>query len=132
MSERVDDLFAPENGGGAKLTGSLILIGTGSALALVGMLCSAAPGGLMVLVGLMRIEGERQRIDNGALPESARKSVNSALRMAYVATAVVVALFMAQVLLLCFGVYEDLWGALFYALRPFLAMLFDLPDAPTP
>jgi hypothetical protein len=117
MADRVDDLFASGPRRGPRLTLPYILIVTGTVVALVGLLCTSAPGGALVLIGLMRVETERKRVESGALPASDSEAVTNALRVAYVAMALVVLLFIVQTLALCLGYYQVLWGQLFYTLR---------------
>lgn len=123
MSEHVDDLFSSEGTERrARLTLPIVLIVSGLVVALIGLLCSSAPGGVMVLVGLMRIETERRRVQTGALPQSEAEAVTSALRVAYTAMTLVVALFGIQTALLCLGIYQPLWGELFYGLRTLIGV----------
>lgn len=124
MADRVDDLFANDSKRrGPRLGLPMVLLISGTVLALVGLLCSSAPGGLLVLIGLLRVETERRRVDSGALPESDRAAVTAALRVAYVCMAIVVLLFVVQTVLLCLGVYQGLWGGTFYTLRELLGTL---------
>lgn len=122
MADRVDDLFTSGPRRGPRLTLPYILLVTGTVVALVGLLCTSAPGGVLVLIGLMRVETERQRVESGALPASDSQAVTNALRMAYVAMGLVVVLFIVQTLMLCLGYYQILWGQLFYTLRALLGM----------
>ncbi|MFT6161297.1 MAG: hypothetical protein ACJATT_004386 [Myxococcota bacterium] len=122
MADRVDDLFASGTRRGPRLTLPYILIVTGTIVALVGLLCTSAPGGVMVLVGLMRVETERKRVESGALPASDTEAVTNALRVAYAAMGLVVVMFIVQTLLLCLGYYQQLWGQLFYTLRELIGV----------
>ncbi|MFT6147197.1 MAG: hypothetical protein ACJAZO_004029 [Myxococcota bacterium] len=76
----------------------------------------------MVLVGLMRVETERKRVESGALPASDTEAVTNALRVAYAAMGLVVVMFIVQTLLLCLGYYQQLWGQLFYTLRELIGV----------
>jgi uncharacterized iron-regulated membrane protein len=116
--ESLDDLFT---GGGAStrpaLGAPLALVGVGVFTAVLGMICTSAPGGLMVLAGWLLLERQQQRVDAGALPEAARPPIQAALRATYAGVGLVVVLFLAQLVLYCTGYYELLWGSIFAAVR---------------
>ena len=123
MAQKLDELLADNSRrSGPRLTLPYILIVSGVILAVIGLMCSSAPGGVLVLVGLTRVETQRRRIDSGALPESERPTVDMALRVAYVSMAIVIVMFIVQTALLCMGVYQPLWGQAFYTLRSLLGI----------
>lgn len=123
MSDRIDELFAKDGSQRKpRLQLPVILLITGTVTALIGLVCSSVPGGVLVLVGLMRAESERRLIETGALPESARDAVVSVIRMGYAAMGLVVILFILQTLLLCNGTYQRVWGELFYTLRTLIGV----------
>ncbi len=116
MSEEIDELFGDEGGQSTPRTRPAIALAVaGVLLALLGMACTAAPGGVLTLLGLWWIERERERVDNGALPPDARPAVERARRVVFASLGVVIALFFLQALLFCSGFYQRLGDALFTA-----------------
>ncbi len=106
----LEELFGEGAGAPAPrttLVASLLLFGL--TLAIAGMACTAAPGGLLVLAGWMVVEKELDRIDSGYLPTDARPHVLRLRLFAYAAVLLVIGLFIAQGVLFCFGGYDMLW-----------------------
>lgn len=121
MAPEIDDLFSEGSASGrARLGLPMTCVAVGVATAVFGMVCTAAPGGLLVLVGWLLLEREQSRVDSGALPLSATDSIAGALRVTYVAVGVVILLFVTQLLLYCMGYYDVLWGSIFATLRTFI------------
>jgi ABC-type Fe3+ transport system permease subunit len=119
MGERaVNELFGAE---GTALEPSLglpiTLLVAGLMLAVLGMLCSAAPGGLIVLLGWVLLEREQRRLDAGALPPEHATAIARSLRASYVAVLLCVLLFGVQLFLYCSGAYDALWGRIFALIR---------------
>ncbi len=85
------------------------LLGGGLLVALVGMACTAVPGGVMVLFAWMLAEKEMDRIESGYLPADARGVVRLLQTATFVGVLVVVFLFVAQGYLFCSGFYDELW-----------------------
>jgi len=87
----------------------LILLGAGLVVAVLGMACTAVPGGIMVLFAWMLAEKEMDRVHSGYLPAEARGLVRLLQAATFVGVLVVVLLFLAQGLLFCSGFYDQLW-----------------------
>ncbi len=119
MAERaVDELFGAEGSAlEPSLGGPIALIVAGLDLAVLGMACTAAPGGLVVLLGWLLLEREQRRLDAGALAPEHATAIARALRASYAAVALCVVMFAVQLLLYCSGAYEALWGRLFAFIR---------------
>ena len=86
---------------------------SGVALAIVGMACLAAPGGVLVLLALGWIEREHERVDTGYLAPEARPSVQRARRAVLACLGLLIVLFFAQAFLYCSGFYQTLGDELF-------------------
>lgn len=114
MPRDVDELFGGGTGQPTPRTRLVIgLLVAGVLLAILGMVCSAAPGGLMVLVAWMVVEKELDRVETGYLPPEVLPELRGAQRLVWVGVGLVIALFVAQALLFCSGFYTNLWeGAL--------------------
>lgn len=113
MSEELEELFGDAGGQPvprSRLVGTLL--GSGLLLATLGMACSAAPGGLMVLAAWMVVEKEMDRVESGYLPADSHSEVRRLQQMTLVALAIVVVLFFVQTILFSLGVYEGLWTRL--------------------
>jgi hypothetical protein len=119
MSEAVDELFGEEgSAAGPRVRTILALLGTGLVLSLLGMACTAVPGGLVVLVAWSMVEKDLDRVDSGYLALEHRPTLSAVRRAVYAGLVLVVLLFLAQTVLLCTGVYYDLWSAGVEMLRP--------------
>lgn len=111
MAREVDELFG--EGGGAPAPRSTliwVLLLSGIVLSVVGLACSAAPGGLLVLIAWMTVEKEMDRVDNGYLPADARPTVQRVRTACYLGLVIVILVFVAQAWLFCAGFYEWLWA----------------------
>ncbi|MFK7931237.1 MAG: hypothetical protein AB8H79_23845 [Myxococcota bacterium] len=130
MSDKqVGELFG-ERGTAAKprVARIIVVLISGMLLTFVGMVCSAVPGGLVTLVAWALVERELGRVDSGYLPIESRPSL-AALRLTVLLCLVVVLLlFIVQGVLLCNGVYFQLWTAFIELFRP----MVDVAPAPTP
>ena len=116
--DSVDELFGAEDTPTPRSGLVLSLLGSGLLLAFLGLACSTAPGGLLVLLAWMFVEKELDRVDSGYLAEADRAAV---LRLRWVTLAglfMVVALFVLQGLLLC---QTDLYETLLVAVLELIA-----------
>ena len=110
MSREVDELFGSGEGAPTPRTSvALALLGAGLVLAVLGMLCSAIPGSLVVLLAWVVIEKERDRVDSGYLPAQARGSVEAVRTIATAGVMTVILLCLAQSVLTCTNFYDVLW-----------------------
>lgn len=110
----IDELFG--EGGGAPAPRTVLasgLIATGLLTALVGMVCSAAPGALLVLLGWYVVEKDAARVESGYLPATAAPTVRALRVVAVGAVLGVIAMFVVQEVLLRVGVYDGPWSAAF-------------------
>lgn len=110
MAREVDELFG--EGEGAPTPRSALvwtLLVSGLLLSLVGLLCTSAPGGILVLLAWSAVEKEMDRVDNGYLPAEARPTVARMRTATYVGLVLVVLVFVVQGWLFCLGFYEHLW-----------------------
>ena len=110
MSTDVDELFGEGEGAPAPRTSlALFLLVTGLVLAVVGMVCSAAPGGVIVLLAWLVIEKERDRVESGFLPPTVAPQVQTVRSLTYAGVVTVIGLFALQGVLMCTGLYDALW-----------------------
>jgi hypothetical protein len=110
MSEEVDELFGQGEGAPAPRTSlALGLLVAGLVLAVAGMVCSAAPGGVLVLLAWLVIEKERDRVESGYLPPTAAPQVRAVRTLTYAGVVTVIGLFAVQGVLLCTSFYDTLW-----------------------
>jgi hypothetical protein len=132
-SGELDELFGEGDGAARPRHGLVLaLLGGGLGLALVGMVCTPAVGGVLVLLGLYVAEKESARVDSGYLPVSERAGVRRLRGLAIGAVALVVALFGVQIVLMGFGVYNDLWMGTIGELAEWREEVFPRPDPPDP
>lgn len=126
MSRDVDELFG-EGGSGARPRTRLIalVLGSGLLLALLGMTCTAVPGGLITLVAWALVEKELDRVDSGYLALDYRPGLVTLRAFVWASLLLVMGLFIIQGVLLCTGWYTSFWSSMIESLRPFV-----LPDAP--
>ncbi len=109
----LDELFGEGNDTPEPRVGPAIGMAIGGVLvALVGMACLAAPGGVIVLGGLWWIERELDRVENGYLPSEARPAVERGRRIVLACLVIVILLFFVQAWLYCGGFYQNLGDAL--------------------
>jgi hypothetical protein len=111
--ESLDELFGEGSGQPVPRTRlTITLLVTGLILTLLGMACSAAPGGILVLIAWVVLEKELDRIESGYLPTEFKPRLLALQRATYAAVVLVVLLFVVQLFLLCNGTYEVFWGRL--------------------
>lgn len=110
MSSELDELFGEGSGTPTPRTRLVrTLLGVGLALAVLGMTCSAAPGGLVVLAAWLLVDTETRRVENGYLPADAGPEVARVRRQVLVGLNVVLLLFLVQSALVCGGFYDRFW-----------------------
>lgn len=114
MSNDVDELFGEGGGNPQPRTTTIVLmLSIGLMVALLGMACTAVPGGVIVLMAWMLAEKEVDRIENGYLADDTRLTVNRLQLISLISVVFVVVLFAVQAWLFCSGYYDLLWaGAL--------------------
>ena len=113
MSDELDELF--DDGERAPRPSVRLVIGlglSGIALAILGLGCSSAPGGLIVLMAWHLAERELDRVEAGYFPASDRPTLRSLQIFVQVLLGLVVLLFILQGTLFCTGFYEVFWGGL--------------------
>lgn len=119
MANEVDELFGGGEGAAEPdVTTALALAALGVFGAILGMGCIAAPGALVVLIGLWRIEKELDRVENGFLDVSARPVVLRARRWIFAALAAVIGLLFVQVVLYFMGFYQMIGDRFFRDILP--------------
>lgn len=112
----VDELFGSAGEGARPQTGrAYALLALGLAVSVLGLVCTTAPGGMLVLGAWLLVDREGDRVDSGYLPATAAPEVARARRWTAAGLLVVLALFALQGLLLC---STDVYGGL---LRAFVA-----------
>lgn len=111
MSEDIDELFGGGTGQPVPRYGLInsLLFG-GTALAFFGLICNAAPGGLMVLLSWTVLETELDRVESGYLPLSERPRLTTLKLTTQFALAFIIFIFALQMVLYCTGGYDWLWG----------------------
>ena len=124
----VDELFG-EGGKRARPKTGLILVVliTGLVMALLGMACTAVPGGLVTLVAWALVERELGRVDSGYFALEHRPHLATLRALIWAALLLVLGLFVIQGFLLCNGWYTWFWSSLIELARPLV-----LTDPPTP
>lgn len=106
----LDELFG--GGSGQPEPRSVLVFGLligGVMLAMMGMLCSAVPGGMVVLVAWHQLERESERLESGYLPPSAKARIQTMQSVTYAAVFLVLVLFVIQAYLFVGGYYDELW-----------------------
>ena len=93
------------------------LLGGGILTAILGMACSAAPGGLVVLVAYAVLEKEMGRVESGYLPPENKPRLQILQTATYLSILAVVMLFVLQMYLLYNGFYDGFWGGLIGLIR---------------
>lgn len=130
MASEVGELF----GGGAgapkpRVVRVYTLLVLGLLVAVAGMLCSAAPGGALVLLAWMLVEREGDRVESGYLPRDAEPVVARARRWTWRGLMAILGLFFVQGALLCStSFYADLYDRI--AMVIILAVNPDAVDVP--
>jgi len=118
MSNELDELFGGGQGQPEPRTRLITALLVGGLLTTVlGMACSAAPGGLLVLVAWVVVEKELDRVESGYLSTEFKPRLERLQQAIYIAVVVVIALFAFQFWLLRHGFYESFWGTLIGAAR---------------
>lgn len=117
MSDEVDSLFSgvdarPE----PRIRMVLGLLFGGLAMAFLGLACSSAPGGLIVLGAWAVAEKEMDRVESGYLPEEVRPRIRSVQQAVLVGLGLVLVMFVVQAWLLSQGVYDILWSGILQVL----------------
>ncbi len=118
MADNIEELFG--RGAGTpkpRLVRVWLLMVAGLLTAILGLACLSAPGGVLVLLAIMAIEKEKDRIDNGYLPETDRAQVMGTRMVAYLALMFCTVLFFLQCWLYSEGFYAAL-GDLFFLGEP--------------
>lgn len=124
--DRVDELFGAIGGQPAPRRGlTLGLLGGGLLLTLLGMACTAAPGGLVVVAAWMVADADLERLQTGYLPSDTAGEVRRLRTLAMAGIVLVLVLFLVQMVLLYVGRYEEWWGQAIRMLDPSVSE--DLP-----
>jgi hypothetical protein len=111
MSQDVEELFGEGAGAPTARTPLVwVLLAVGLLFALLGMFCTAAPGGVLVLLAWFVVEKEVDRIDSGYLPASARPAVRRARFATLVGVLLVIAMLVAQTFMVGMDVYALVWS----------------------
>lgn len=113
MSNELDELFGGGQGQPEPRTRLILALLLGGLLTtLLGMACSAAPGGILVLVAWVVVEKELDRVESGYLSTEFKPRLERLQQFIYAAVVVVIALFVLQFWLLRHGYYEQFWAYL--------------------
>ena len=123
MSRDVDELFEGGRAAEPRVKWVLGVLVTGLLLTLLGMACTAVPGGLVTLAGWNALQKEIDRVDSGYLPIEHRPLLQKLQVLAWASLGIVVACFIVQGVLLCTGFYTSLWGMALEALRPWALLI---------
>ena len=125
MSADVEELFEGGRAARPRFALALAILGIGVVTTLLGMACTAVPGGLITLAGYFVVQKEIDRVDSGYLAVEHRPALLRLRLLAWFCLGTVIALFIVQGVLLCSGVYTALWAGALESLRPFV-------EAPAP
>jgi hypothetical protein len=118
MSNELDELFGSGQGQPEPRTALIVaLLVGGIVTTLLGMACSAAPGGVLVLVAWVVVEKELDRVESGYLSTEFKPRLERLQQLIYATVVLVIALFVLQFWLLRNGFYEAFWGMLIGAAR---------------
>ena len=120
MSEptEVDELFGTEGGQPTPRLGLVWgLLATGLGLTILGLACSAVPGGLVVLASWWAVDREWDRVGSGYLPADTAPRVRLARQVVVAALVFVLLMFVLQGWLLYRGVYASAWTEAWVAIR---------------
>jgi len=127
MSGEVDELFEGGRAARPRFAFAVSVLSVGVLLTVLGMACSAVPGGLITLAGYFVVQKEIDRVDSGYLAVEHRPALLRLRLLAWFSLGLVIALFIVQAVLLCTGFYVDLWAGALELLRPFVER-----EAPAP
>ena len=110
--DRIEELVGDE-GGQPEPRRRLVLglLGFGLLTTALGMACTAAPGGMIVLGAWLAVEKEMDRVESGYLPSDVAPEVRRLRALVLAGVATVMALFVVQWILLRMGFYDALWSA---------------------
>jgi hypothetical protein len=114
-SAEVDELFG--EGGGApkpRLALATVLLIAGLALAVVGLPCSTAPGGALVLLAWLVVEKDVDRLESGYLPADTAPGLSVLRVVVRLGVIGVIVLTAIQGVLVCGLYYPDAWGRFLY------------------
>ena len=126
MSADLEELFGEGQGQPEPRTRLVAVLAiSGLVLSVLGLACTTAPGGLLVLVAWLTIDKELGRIRSGYLSTDFQPVVDQARKWTYLCLVLVIVLFTVQLILLCQGFYEYFWGSLLSWAMPLLVS----PDA---
>lgn len=115
----VDELFGEGGKAARPRTGRVIaVLVTGLVMTLLGMACTAVPGGLVTLVAWYLVQKEVDRVDSGFLPLEYRPRLSLLRTIVWASLFLVVLLFFVQTVLLFNGVYFALWSQAIELFRP--------------
>lgn len=119
MSTDVDELFG-DGGRKArpKTTRIVVVLVVGLVMTVLGMACTAVPGGLVTLVSWALVEKELDRVDAGYLALEHRRQLVLLRQLVWAGLLMVLALFFVQGFLLCFGWYGTFWTEILELARP--------------
>jgi hypothetical protein len=82
----------------------------GLALAAVGLPCSTAPGGALVLLSWLVVEKDIDRLESGYLPADSGRGLSILRIVVRIGVLIVIALTAVQAVLVCGLFYPDGWG----------------------
>lgn len=107
----IDELFGQGGGAPTPRTGWIhALLILGIALSIAGLLCTSAPGGIVVLLAWLLVEQESDRLESGYLPSDCAPALARARSRTWAGIVLVVVIFFVQTILLCTtSFYEQLY-----------------------
>jgi hypothetical protein len=109
----LDELFGRGEGAPKPRLGRVYaLLVLGLAFATIGLGCTAAPGGLLVLAAWMLVERETDRVESGFLPADSAPDVARARSRTRTGLLLILGLFVVQGVLLC---STDFYGRVYKA-----------------
>jgi hypothetical protein len=114
-SSEVDELFG-EGGGAPKPRHALavVLLAAGLLLAVVGLPCSTAPGGALVLLAWLVVEKDIDRLESGYLPADTGRGLSVLRAIVRLGVVAVIVLTAIQGVLVCGLFYPEGWGELLF------------------
>lgn len=117
----IDELFGEDGSSARPRTGRIVaVLVTGLVLTVLGMACTAVPGGLVTLVAWALVEKEIDRVDSGFLALGYRPGLVTLRALVWSGLLLVLGLFILQGFLLCAGWYGSFWTYLIELLRPYV------------
>jgi hypothetical protein len=121
MSADLEELFGQGEGQAQpRIRLVAILAASGVLLSILGLTCTTAPGGALVLISWLVIDKETSRVQSGYLSTDFQPVIDQARKWTYLCLVLVIGLFMVQLILLCQGFYEYFWGSILERLIPLL------------